>query len=940
MNEMGAGYECPDFADLTTGNRPLVLVLTPNFRQCQNAMNAASSTVKSDKVKAPTPMMAQYLRVKESHPDSLLFYRMGDFYEMFFEDAEMAAAILGITLTKRGVKDGKDVPMCGVPVHAADGYLARLIKAGHRVAICEQTEDPETQKQRGGKGPLRRDVVRVLTPGTLTEDELLPARHHNYLVALGRAESQIAIAWADMSTGDFAVQDIADDGLDTLLARLDPAELVYPQGFTLPDSLTDSGICLTEQAASMFDSRHARTALESFYQLASLDGLGQFSRAMLSAAGGLLGYIEATQIGNMPRLLALTPISDTGVMDIDPATRRSLELNRTLTGERRGSLLHAVDLTRTAAGARLLAERLAAPRLDIAVIDARLDLVAWFIAQPDCASMVRDQLKLLPDIERALSRLSLGHGGPRDLAAIAAGLDGAGTIAGHIGRCIANSMAGLAEPRQLTALVDTMLAPLPLAADMAPALGDDLPLLARDGGFVRQGYDLALDKVRALRDESRRLIMALQGRYADETGIASLKIRHNNVLGYHVDVRSAHAAKLMDRDNFIHRQTTAQAVRFTTTELAEMERDMASAADRALAMELEIFNRLCESVTAAADRLGAAARALAEIDVATASARLAVSRHYCRPRLVEAPVFTITAGRHPVIETMLESDKPFIANDCDLEDGRLWLLTGPNMAGKSTFLRQNAHLAIMAQAGLYVPADAAVIGVVDRLFSRVGAADDLARGRSTFMVEMVETATILNRATARSLVILDEIGRGTATYDGLAIAWSALEYLHDVSGCRTLFATHYHELTHLQKNLDQLRCHAMQVREWQGQIVFLHQVVAGAADRSYGVHVARLAGLPGAVLTRAEQILTELESGQHGAVDAADMADMLPLFDHRQSMPPADNRTSHLVDAMAAIDPDSLTPREALEQLYRLKDLQMAADDPHQDTSPAKTKRS
>ena len=877
------------------------------------------STTNAPKVKAPTPMMAQYLRVKDSHPDSLLFYRMGDFYEMFLKDAEVAASLLGITLTKRGTKDGLDVPMCGVPAHSADGYLARLIRAGYKVAICEQIEDPQEQKQRGGKGPLKRDVVRILTPGTVIEDELLTARAHNYLVALGRAESQIAIAWADMSTGDFLVQEIADDGLETVIARLDPAELIYPHGYDLPDWFTVSQICTTEQAASIFDSTRARQALENFYQLASLDGLGNFSRPMLSAAGALLSYIEATQVGNRPRLLPLIAVTHTNYMEIDPATRRSLELSRTLAGERRGSLLHAVDCTLTAAGGRLLSERLAAPLFDVDAIDLRLDLVSWFIAARDCCQEVRAQLRVHPDSERALSRLSLGHGGPRDLLAIANGLKGASRIAGHITDAVNRGVSSLAMPQSLPACLETMVLPLPLFDEVAPALSDELPLLARDGGFVRQGYDIALDDLRGLRDESRRLIAALQIRYANETGIQSLKIKYNNVLGYHIDVRTAHASKLMEQEIFIHRQTTAQAVRFTTTELADMERDMANAAERALALELEIFTRLRGAVLAVAPQLGDSARALAEIDVAAASAQLASSNHYCRPQIRNEPIFKITKGRHPVIEPMLDSQAQFIANDCDLDDGCLWLLTGPNMAGKSTFLRQNAHIAIMAQAGFYVPAESAIIGLVDRLFSRVGAADDIARGRSTFMVEMLETAAILNGATNRSLVILDEIGRGTATYDGLAIAWSTLEYLHNVSACRTLFATHYHELTHLQKTLTRLRCYAMQVREWQGSIVFLHQVVSGAADRSYGVHVARLAGLPSVVLDRAEQVLDELEAGQHGAVDAGTMAGQFPLFDNHQRAKNTTIAEDEIVAMLDALEPDSITPRDALDELYRLK---------------------
>ena len=843
---------------------------------------------------------------------------MGDFYEMFFEDAEIAAAALGIALTRRGKNDGQDIPMCGVPVHALDGYLARLIKIGHRVAICEQTEDPATQKQRGGKGPLKREVVRVVTPGTLTEDELLPPRAHNYLAAIGQAEGKTALAWADMSTGDFAVQLCPEGGVDTMLARLNPAELVFPQDRDLSFDQTGGNICLTPQAPSLFDSGRARQALEKFYAVTSLDGLGDFNRAMLSAAGALLAYIETTQIGNMPRLRMLRQITDSGLLEIDAATRRSLELTRTLTGERRGSLLHAVDRTLTAAGSRLLGERLAAPLADVAAIDARLDLVDWFRTQRQCCDDVRAQLRVQPDMQRALSRLSIEHGGPRDLAALAAGLEGASTIVSMVRTVLASGFATVGQPDDLPVFLDQMHKPTPLVHSLTPALGDDLPLLVRDGGFVRPGYDLALDEVRGLRDESRRLIAALQTRYSDETGIASLKIKHNNVLGYHIDVRAAHASKLMDSALFIHRQTTAQAVRFTTTELADMERDMASAADRAVAHELEIFHKLCQLVAESADAIADAAQALAAIDVATAAADLASSADYCRPVMSDDYAFKIVNGRHPVIESMLDSQSQFMPNDCDLAAGQIWLLTGPNMAGKSTFLRQNAHIAIMAQAGLFVPAQSAHIGVVDRLFSRVGAADDLARGRSTFMVEMVETAAILNRATCRSLVILDEIGRGTATYDGLAIAWSTLEHLHDVSRCRTLFATHYHELTHLDPVLDRLHCHAIEVREWQGSIVFLHKVIAGAADRSYGVHVARLAGLPDNVLHRSEQILNQLEAGHHGAADAVELVKSLPLFDHAQprqkpELPPA-------LDAeLAAIRPDDLTPRDAIELLYRLK---------------------
>ena len=887
-------------------------------------MTESLSTPASAKVKSLTPMIAQYMSVKSAHPDSLLFYRMGDFYEMFFEDAEKGASVLGITLTKRGKSDGDDIPMCGVPVHSVDGYLARLIGAGHRVAICEQVEDPAEQKKRGGKGPLRREVIRILTPGTLTEDDLLVPRAYNYLAATGRSGDRMAVAWADISTGDFAVQEVDQDRFEGVLSMLNPAELVCPAGIDLPDAVAQLGICCTEQAPSLFDSTAGNRALCDYFGTSSLDGFGQFSRAMTSAAGALLAYMDLTQKGNLPRLRPLQPVVETGYMEIDPATRRSLEITRTLSGERKGSLLFAIDQTVTAAGARLLAQRIAAPLADSAVITRRLDLVSWFAAAGDLCDQLRVSMKAIPDIDRALSRLSLGHGGPRDLDALARGMLAGAELVTDAGK----AQPGLAAPEDLPALYDAIMAAVPVADDLAPALGDDLPLLARDGGFIRQGYDSALDELRTLRDESRRLIAALQQDYCTSTGIASLKVKHNNVLGYHVDVRSTHADKLMQDDRFIHRQTTAQAVRFMTTALAELERDLSSAADRALAREIDIFDRLRDTALASAEKLGNAAAALARLDVATASAVIATSRAYCRPEVSDDVLFEIEGGRHAVVESMLAPGDSFIPNDCQLGDaGDLWLITGPNMAGKSTFLRQNAHIAILAQAGMFVPATAARIGVIDRLFSRVGAADDLARGRSTFMVEMVETAAILNRATQRSFVILDEIGRGTATYDGLSIAWAALEHLHERNSCRTLFATHYHELTNLRNSLDRLSCHSMKVREWQGEIIFLHQVIDGAADRSYGVHVARLAGLPAAVISRAQALLAEMEAGGHGVIDAGKLAADLPLFDHDFS---ADTEMAADAPAaaedvlrarLAAANPDLMAPREALDLVYELREL-------------------
>ena len=868
----------------------------------------------------PTPMMVQYLAVKDIYRDVLLFYRMGDFYEMFFQDAETAAQALGITLTHRGTLNGDPVPMCGVPVHAMDGYLARLIQRGYKVAICEQTETPETFKARGGKGPLPRGVVRVITPGTLQEDGLLVSHQHNYLAALGRSAGEFAIAWADMSTGSFNVQACDEADIEALLSRLGVAEFLYPEEMRASLEMVAAPFNPAIRSAQDFDSRRSEAMLLSLYEVSTLDSLGAFSRAMLSAAGGLLTYLRQTQIESMPRLSRLSVLSQNAFMEIDAATRRSLELTQTLTESRSGSLLHAIDKTKTAAGARLLATRLSAPLTDRALIEGRLDLVSWFLRSQTTGSDIISALNGLPDIERSLSRLASARGGPRDLSAIARAV----SLGRDISVCLSAQVSeaqGIDEhvPDIMMLIEDTQCA-ADLADSLMPALADDMPLLARDGNFIRAGYDSSLDQICRLRDESRRLIAGLQADYAAQTDISSLKIKHNNVLGYHIEVRSLHGDKLMSDNQFIHRQTTAQAVRFTTTELADMEKQMASASDRALAVELALFETLVKQVLARSPALEQTAAALAALDVATASAQLASSRYYCRPIMTDDTRFTIIGGRHPVVERALADSTPFIANDCRLEKGsHLWLLTGPNMAGKSTFLRQNAHIAIMAQAGLFVPADNAEIGIIDRLFSRVGASDDLARGRSTFMVEMVETATILNQSTSRSLVILDEIGRGTATWDGLSIAWACLEYLHNNIGCRALFATHYHELTSLTGQLSGLRCNAMQVKEWQGDIVFLHEVGEGAADKSYGVHVAKLAGLPHTVIKRAAHLVSEMETG---AMTAEQDDGLLPLF-----APPkpeaslADDGPTELEKMLHDIDPDSLSPRDALALIYQLKAL-------------------
>lgn len=887
--------------------------------------------------------MAQYTAIKEAHPDCLLFYRMGDFYELFFEDAVTASAVLDIALTKRGKTDDTDIPMCGVPWHSHEGYLARLIKAGHRVAICDQTETPEQAKERAkreglpaSKTLVNRDVIRIVTPGTLTEDNLLEARASNYLACLTFRHGQCGLAWLDLSTGEFFAQCCDPKNLSGTLERIHANEILVSDTLIQNPDFFEIFMPwekhLTTQADSLFDQGNAQTRLKNLYNIETLDAFGSFDPQALTAAGVLIDYATRTQKGALPHIRPLQSVLTGSVMEIDAATRRNLELTQTMTGERKGSLLHTIDRTVTAAGGRALAARLASPLTAIDTITQRLDEIGCLTDAASVRSSLRDTLKSVPDMERALSRLTVGRGGPRDMQSIRAGLESAISL-----RTMLLEQAKILAPLKVIAEHLTFTPDEGYFLDrLQKALADDLPFLARDGGFIAKGYAIELDNQRALRTDSKSVMAKMQADYAARTGVSTLKITHNNVLGYFIEVTAKHADKLMVHGNdndrlaednpFVHRQTLANVVRFTTPELSTLESKISKASEIALAIELEIFKQLVDDVTRLADGIAAKAQAMATLDIAASLATLAVEENYTRPTLIDDTSFTITKGRHPVVEAALRKDnnQPFAANDCALDrEDQLWLLTGPNMAGKSTFLRQNALIAILAQCGSYVPAESATIGIVDKVFSRVGASDDLARGRSTFMVEMVETAAILNQATDKSLVILDEIGRGTATFDGLSIAWATLEYLHDHIKCRGLFATHYHELTRLAATLDRLSPHAMAVRTWKGDIIFLHEVIKGAADHSYGVHVAKLAGLPAPVITRAKQVLAKLEqSDVSGAL--ATLADDLPLFSTAMETAAQDTKSEtmeKLSQMVADIDPDCLTPREALDLIYKLKSV-------------------
>ncbi len=898
-----------------------------------SAPNGDDPALQSAKV---TPMMEQYVEIKAANPDSLLFYRMGDFYELFFHDAEEASRALGITLTKRGKHLGEDIPMCGVPFHAAEDYLQKLISLGYRVAVCEQMEDPAEAKKRGAKSVVRRDVVRLVTPGTITEEKLLQPGKANHLAAIARLrhseeKTELAIAWIDISTGEFLVTTSSPQNLSADLARIDPSEIVYPDKLDeddeLRESISRSGAAPSPQPGHLFDSQTGEERLLNYFGVKSLEGFGTFSRVEIAACGAVLAYVERTQIGERPALSRPVAQSAGNVMFIDSATRVNLELVRTLSGERRGSLLAAIDRTMTGGGSRMLAERMMNPLNDPAAITTRLDSVSWFCDHQSVIAELKEELKSSPDIPRSLSRLALNRGGPRDLAAIQQGLKSAKVIAGILAH------TEIEMPAELTSAFSAISGFDPqLSETLSSHLADELPLLKRDGGFVREGAQAEIDELRGLRDRSRKIIAELQLRYMEETGVKSLKIRHNNVLGYFIEVTAQNAEALQNeavKGIYIHRQTMANAMRFTTTELAELETKIANAAGRILDLEFEIFDHLLALVLECTAPLQVLAKSIASIDVASSLARLSQEQNYVRPSVESSLAFDIEGGRHPVVEQMLKKDggQSFIANDCNIgavdgkSSGNIWLLTGPNMGGKSTFLRQNALIAILAQMGSFVPAQKATIGVVDRLFSRVGAADDLARGRSTFMVEMVETAAILNQAGPNSMVILDEIGRGTATFDGLSIAWAAIEHLHEANRCRTLFATHFHELTALSTKLERLFNVTLKVKEWHGDVVFLHEIVSGVADRSYGIQVARLAGLPDAVVARARDVLEKLESSDHGKSTPV-LVDELPLFSVKQKLAapiaPKDNR---LRDAVEALAPDEMTPREAMDKLYQLKAL-------------------
>lgn len=862
---------------------------------------------------AVTPMMKQYLSIKNSHSDYLLFYRMGDFYELFFDDAVVAAAALDIALTKRGKHEGLDIPMCGVPAHSSDQYLYKLIEKGFKVAICEQMEDPAEAKKRGYKAVVRREVTRIITPGTLSEDSLLEATSSNYLAAINQNKNEISVSWVDMSTGDFFVSSSAANLLSSELSRISPKEILVSDRLLSSPAISvilhDWEGKITPHTSSLFDGSKGERKLRKFYGVSSLESFGEFNKNEAGCCGAIIEYLELTQKGSLPHLKNPKKSVVSDFMMIDSATRGNLELTKTISGEYRGSLLSVINKTASSPGARLLNNYLGSPLTDKSSIEKRLDAVEFFINNSELKKGLRNALKHTPDMERALSRLYMKRAGPNDIAAIRDGLIRVMEILE-----ILELRNKKETPKSITECIKNLGNHDVLLIELKNALKREVGYQLREGGFIREGYHPKLDEYRNARRDGEKLKEKLRIKYAKESSIDKLKIKENNVLGHFIEVTSQNSSKVPDY--FTHRQTLAGVVRYTTQELRELEHKIINASGYAIELEIEIFYSLVAKIMEHSDKILLSAHYLAVLDIFSAFSELATERRYNRPEISNGNEFTIKGGRHPVVEITAEDG--FISNDCDLSGSqRLWVVTGPNMAGKSTFLRQNALITILAQIGSFVPAKSAVIGLTDRIFSRVGAADDLARGRSTFMVEMVETATILNNATEKSLVILDEIGRGTSTFDGLSIAWAVIEHLHDKNKCRSLFATHYHELTELSERLDSMACYAMKVKEWEGDVIFLHEVVPGVADKSYGIHVGKLAGLPRIVTKRANDILKKLQQGKNSH-RISRLIDDLPLFsqfeeDEVKYEPEA-------IKMLKDIDMEDITPREALEILYNLKE--------------------
>lgn len=892
-------------------------------------MNQKSGKLPCPTPEGATPAMAQWFALKAQEPDALLFFRMGDFFELFFQDAEAASVALDISLTTRGKHQDTPIPMCGVPVAAAASYIAKLIRRDFRVAIAEQIDTPPKKGEPAQKGPLKRAIVRLVTRGTLTEDELLEASKANILLSLVRLETRaasapIGAAWIDVSTGDLETTILDVVEIDELLARIDPVEILTDLNDFVPEPYRSHVV----RDLRIPDLDIARLAIARRFGLTQIGSLGAFMDEEIVACATILAYIKRTLADNVPRVSRPNRHEQSSALSMDPSTRASLELLAARDGTTTHTLLSAVDRTYSAGGKRLLSRWISSPLIEPGTIAARQEAWKWLARTPSFLDALQDVLKHTPDLARALTRLSSGRLVPRDLGAVKSALLSADRIVALLRPVYSDNM-----PEYIRKLYTGFHRRAdPLLNKLEAALKDELPARLEDGNVISANYDTELDAARALRDNSRQAIVALQAQYAARYNVGSLKIKYHAQLGYVIETTSTHANRLREDRSLIFRQGTANLARFSTDELTTLERAIIEAADRAQALEVEIFTKLAHE---ALDHpaLTGMAELFSLSDALAGAAELSQEGVWCCPEVTTDRAFEIEACRHPVVEAALDDGTHFIPNDCALPpENRVMLLTGPNMAGKSTFLRQTALAVVLAQAGLPIPARRARIGIVDRLFSRVGASDDLARGRSTFMVEMSETAAILRLAGPRSFVVVDEIGRGTSTLDGLAIAWATLEALHSQLGSRTIFATHFHELGRLTDSMPHLTPYTMMIKEWKGTIVFQHEVRKGAARKSWGIHVARLAGVPDAVVNRATRLLAALEA-QHPGISAP-----LPLFEpttpsgsddititdiaSQTETLKADATSIHkVISKLEALDPDSLTPRDALATLYELQRL-------------------
>ncbi|MDR2609326.1 MAG: DNA mismatch repair protein MutS [Rickettsiales bacterium] len=826
-----------------------------------------------------TPVIEQYLNLKAQYKDHLLFYRLGDFYELFFDDAVKAAKLLNIVLTKRGNSCGQDIPMCGVPAHSSESYLHKLIDLGFKVAICDQLETADEAKRRGYKSIVKRDVVRIVTPGTIIEDSLLEDKSNNYLASIVEQNGEYAIGWLELSTGKFFHTLTNLKALDSDLLRISPKELLISEKLAEDEKirsiLKNYKISITQHAQSFFEYNKSHRTLCEFYKIRELGVIGNFSKVEIMACGALLEYVRVTHRGSIPRLELPKPYRQQSFMLIDASARRNLELFSTQFGEKKGSLISVIDHTVTASGGRLLKQMLASPLACPKAINLRIGTVEFFVNSHEARKKIREILSNIPDIERSLSRLMLGRGSPKDMNLLKIGLGKTLELSEFLCKIESGTNESLLR-QYVIQVADTGIQPTSRAgmtvksdenelSTIHKSLGNHKELFellndavldnnlssAKEGGFINPKYNQELSELSYVLNNSNKLITKLRESYRDLTGIAALKILHNNILGYYIEVSANHK---LTSDIFIHRQSLANSMRYTTNELKELENKILTARDAVISLEMKIFSELCGKIAKESEKIALAANTLAKLDIRTAFAELAVQNNYVKPIIDNSKEFNICSGRHPVVEV---NDK-FIANNINLAG--IHLITGPNMAGKSTFLRQNALIAILAHMGSFVPADSAHIGVIDKIFSRVGATDNITAGYSTFMVEMIETATIVNQATDRSLVILDEIGRGTGVYDGLSIAQAVIEHIHNVNKCRAIFATHYHELTKVSKYLKNVKCFCVKIKEWNGEVIFLHEVVEGVADESYGIHVAKLAGFPDSVLDRASEVFEELKA--------------------------------------------------------------------------------